>query len=81
MWHEGTIGIPRKDGGMIVAHYWVKAYEVGSYFGINEGKISKLMIQINGKTTCNYDRGWDVEPDEKDEPTLIAYSILLQTYN
>ena len=26
-WHEGTIGIPQKDGSYKVAHYWVKAYD------------------------------------------------------
>ena len=25
-WREGTIGIPAKDGGTKIAHYWVKAY-------------------------------------------------------
>ena len=48
MWSEGTIGIPNKDGGYTVAHYWVKHYEEPSEFGINGGRISKLMIKING---------------------------------
>ena len=42
LWHEGTIGIPQKDGSSKIAHYWVKAYDEGSAYGINEGKISKL---------------------------------------
>ena len=33
MWHEGTIGIPMKDGGYKIAHYWVKSYEEGSMYG------------------------------------------------
>ena len=37
------------------------------------------MIKIEGKVTAHYERGWDVEP--KDEPTRLAYSILLQKYN
>ena len=41
LWHEGTIGIPQKDGSSKIAHYWVKAYDEGSAYGINEGKISK----------------------------------------
>ena len=79
--HEGTIGIPQKDGSSKIAHYWVKAYEEGSAYGINEGRISKLRITIDGETVVNYDRGWDVEPDENNEAAMIAYSICLQEYN
>ena len=57
MWHEGTIGIPKGDK-YTIAHYWVKAYEEGSEYGINNGRISKLTIKIAGKITANYDRGW-----------------------
>lgn len=80
MWHEGTIGIP-KDGNSRIAHYWVKNYKEGSEFGINGGRISKLLIRIEGKTVADYDRGWNIEPDENDEQIMIAYSILLKEYN
>lgn len=57
MWSKGTIGVPQKDGSYIVCKYWVKHYEEGSEWGIDEGRISKLEIRINGKITANYDRG------------------------
>ena len=82
MWHEGTIGSPigRKDTQ--VAHFWVKtSEEADETYGINGGKIIKMQIKIDGKTVVNYDRGWDIEPDENDEMILIAYSILLNDYN
>lgn len=81
MWSEGVIGIPdAKDKEKYTkCHYWVKHFEEGSEFGINGGRISKLMIKIDGKTTCNYDRGGDIEPE--DEPTRLAYMILLENYN
>jgi hypothetical protein len=82
MWSEGTIGIPdaKDKGKYTVCHYWVKHYEESSEeYGINGGKISKLMIKINETVTANYDRGWDIEPE--DEPTQLAYMILLQNYN
>jgi len=82
MWKEGAIGIPDKQDKErhIICHYWVKAYKRRSRrFGINGGRISKLTIKIYGEITANYDRGWDVEP--KDEPTQLAYMILLQNYN
>ena len=79
MWHEGVIGAP-VNGEMIACKYWVKAFpEPSSEWGIDGGRISKLAIQVNGKWTCNYDRGWDIEPE--DEATQIAYMILLQEYN
>lgn len=81
MWHKGTIGIPQKDGSNKIAKYWVKAYDEGSIYGINGGKISKLTIEIEGKWTANYDRGWDIEPDKDDEATQVAYCILLLEYN
>jgi hypothetical protein len=81
LWHEGTIGIPQKDGSSKIAHYWVNAYNEGSAYGINEGKISKLQITIDGETVASYDRGWDIEPAEDDEATQIAYCILLNEYN
>ena len=81
LWKEGSIGIPLKDGGKKIAHYWAKVYDEGSEFGIDEGRISKLTIKIDGKTVVNYDRGWDIEPDENDRATMIAYSICIQEYN
>ncbi len=74
-WQEGAMRVP--DGG--IYHYWVKAYETGSEFGIDGGRVSKLTLQRKGETVCNYDRGWDIEP--VDEETQIALEILLQQYN
>ena len=59
MWSEGTIRIPdAKDKGKnTVCHYWVKHYEEPSEtYGINGGRISKLMIKVDGVITANYDR-------------------------
>lgn len=80
-WHEGTIGIPQKGGSNKIAHYWVKAFEEGSEWGINGGKISKLSIKIDGEWVANYDRGWDVKPADDDEAAQLAYCILLNEYN
>lgn len=82
MWSEGTIGIPDANikDKYTVCHYWVKHYEEPSEaYGINGGKISKLMIRIDGQIVCNYDRGWDVEPTCKESE--MALCILLNNYN
>lgn len=74
MWKEGIIGI---HGTLY--HYWIKVYDEGSVFGIEGGRISKLMIKREGRTVCSYDRGWDIKP--VDEPTQLAYEILVHTEN
>ena len=56
MWKEGSI---RVNGE--VFHYWMKQYDKGSEWGIDGGRISKLMLKWDGKIVCNYDRGWDIE--------------------
>lgn len=78
MWHEGTIGIP-VDGGKQIHQFWVKSFETGSQFGIDGGRISKLMIKRDGEVVCSYDRGWDVNP--KDLATEQALAILMLDYN
>ena len=45
MWKEGAILISGKG-----YRYWVKHYEEGSLFGIDGGRISKLMIKRGGST-------------------------------
>ena len=81
LFKEGTIGVPFGKEKTKIAHWWAKVYDEGSEYGINEGRISKLMIKVDGVTTLSYDRGWDIEPDENDQATMIAYSILMKDYN
>ena len=74
MWKEGSIKV-----GNSIFHYWIKVYDVGSVYGINGGRISKLMLKCDGKIVCSYDRGWDVLPEDSD--TKTAYEILIQAEN
>ena len=57
----------------------MKQYDEGSQFGIEGGRISKLMLKRNGEVVCNYDRGWDIEPADPD--TQFALEILLHSEN
>ena len=74
MWKEGSLKVYNS-----IFHYWIKVYDEGSQYGIEGGKISKLMLKRDGKTVCNYDRGWDVKP--VDAETQLAYEILVHTEN
>ena len=53
--------------------------EPSETYGINGGRISKLMIKIDGKIVCNYDRGWDIHPTCKEAE--MALCILLENHN
>ena len=80
MWKEGTIGIPDKNGGYQVVHYWIKHSEEPSEdYCINGGRISKLSLKLNGEWIANYDRGWDIHPTCK--AANLALCILLNEYN
>lgn len=62
-WVEGTI-----EG----FRFQAKVFNEGSEYGINEGRVSKLMVWDEAKrqanqdifkaSILNYDRGWDIEP-------------------
>ena len=74
MWAEGSIKIENS-----IFHYWVKHYEEPSEdYGIDGGRISKLMLKRNGEIAYNYDRGPDIEP--VDEETEMALVILMKEY-
>ena len=53
--------------------FQAKAYDTGSVYGINGGKISKLTITgaAFGETAAHYDRGWDVEPESEDAREVL----------
>lgn len=74
MWKEGSLKVYNS-----IFHYWMKVYEEGSQFGIDGGKVSKLMLKRNGEIVANYDRGWDVKPTDPD--TQLAVEILLHSEN
>ncbi len=74
MWKEGSLKIHDS-----IFHYWMKVFEEGSEFGIEGGKISKLMLKRNGTVVANYDRGWDIKPADPD--TQLAVDILLHGEN
>jgi hypothetical protein len=74
MWSEGSMKVYNS-----IFHYWVKHFDEGSQYGIDGGRISKLMLKRDGKVVVNYDRGWDVEPSDTD--AALAKDILVHEYN
>lgn len=74
MWSEGTIKVRNS-----VFHYWVKHYDGPSHYGIENGRISKLILKRNGMVVYNYDRGEDTKAIDSD--TEMALAILIRDYN
>ena len=75
MWAEGSIKVQNS-----IFHYWVKHYEEPSEdYGIDGGRISKLMLKRDSKITYSYDRGLDIAPTDKATETALA--ILMKEYN
>ena len=74
MWKEVSLKVYNS-----IFHYWLKVYDDGSQFGIDGGKVSKLMLKRNGEIVANYDRGWDTKPADPD--TQLAVDILLHSEN
>ena len=74
MWTRGEIII---NG--IRFKYWVKHFDEGSKYGIDDGKISKLEIKRDGEYVVHYDRGWDIYPSENLD--IQVYEGLLREFN
>lgn len=74
MWNNGVI-----TDGEDVYIYFIKHFNEGSRFGINEGKISKLEIKRNNTMVVLYDRGWIIRPITKVETAI--YNMIIELYN
>ena len=75
MWAEGSIKVQNS-----IFHYWVKHYEEPSEdYGIDGGRISKLMLKRNGEIAPRHDRGLDITPTDKATETALA--IVMKEYN
>lgn len=79
MWSEGIIASPTTGAKF---KYWVKHFEEGSKWGIDNGRVSKLTIRKLGESRdlVNYDRGWDTHCLDDHEAKAV-YAIILGKYN
>lgn len=75
MWTNGRMMVNGID-----IHYWVKHYkEPSNTYGIDGGRISKLMLKQNSKIMASYERGWEVKPQSKEAE--LVFNTLLSKYN
>ena len=60
------------DGKIDEFRFQAKVYDIGSKFGINSGRVSKLAIWDQQRhSVINYDRGWDVKPDSVEQKDIL----------
>ncbi len=71
MWRDGKFII---NG--IVYEWCAKVYDEPSEYGINNGRVSKLEIRKNNRAVLNYDRGWDIKPDNDADIERIYRCIM-----
>ncbi|MCI5836775.1 MAG: hypothetical protein MR209_02945 [Veillonellaceae bacterium] len=75
MWTKGILKI-----GNSIFTYCVKHYkEASEDDGIDCGRISKLMIERDGKLAYRYDRGLDLAPIDRESEKALAK--LLKKFN
>ena len=74
MWKTGAMLIKGK-----VYKFQAKVYEVGSKYGIDGGKISKLWISCEDMVVASYERGWDIKPASEDAEFAVA--VLMKEHN
>lgn len=60
------------DGKIDEFRFQAKVFDVGSKFGINSGRVSKLAIWDQQRhSVTNYDRGWDVKPNNAEQKDIL----------
>lgn len=75
LWVEGTV-VDTFRGDPVGQGFWfqAKVYSIGSKYGINKGRVSKLTVRKNnsdGAELVNYDRGWDIRPKGENMKGLL----------
>jgi len=57
----------------------IKHFDECSRFGIDGGRISKLLMLAGGQVVASYDRGWDIRPAGGDIQGI--YKALIERWN
>lgn len=76
-----NIKIKNKGNGFVSGkcgdyRFEAKVYNDESAFGINGGRVSKMaMYDKDNNWVMNYDRGWDIEPEDE---VVDAYANIME---
>lgn len=58
--------------------FCAKVFDEGSEYGINGGRVSKLGVKGRMMPIINYDRGWDLKPEDYYKPIYKALMKVLK---
>lgn len=76
MWSEGTIGVKNAEEKYTAVHYWCMHFDEPSVeYGIDEGRICKLILKQDGEVVYDYGRGWDIPPQTKEAEQALAILV------
>ena len=70
-WVQGIV-----TDGKETYEFCAKVFDEKSIYGINNGRVSKLGVRYKTTPIINYDRGWDLRPEECYKP---IYKALMKT--
>ena len=76
MWHCGDIIYTG-----LKYYYEAKVYDEPSELGINNGRVSKLLVRLEtygSEVQASYDRGWDIKPTTPEAKAVV--DILLKRF-
>lgn len=75
MWDFGFVTV---NGS--VYYYEIKHFRDASEYGIDGGRVSKMLIRKGDDFLVSYDRGWNFKRDD-DENINSVYMGLIEKYN
>lgn len=68
-----------KGHGSNKVTFSARVFDKGSVYGIDNGRVSKLFICKDNKIIVNYDRGWDVKPENTEHQAI--YKAVMNKLN
>lgn len=74
MWDFGVVAV---NGS--VYYYEIKHFRDASKYGIDGGRISKMLIRKGDDFLVSYDRGWNLK--REDDEINSVYMGLIEKYN
>ena len=70
MWKQGQISVD-----ILEFRYWIKTTDTISKWGLNGGKITKLLLKCGDAIVANYDGEWILLPNDSAAVQIIQKLI------
>ena len=60
--------------------YQAMVFDEPSEYGIENGRVSKLVLRLNRKEVAQYDRGWESDTAPTDPDVNVAVDAIVRHY-